>query len=241
MAKVSTNLLWCVVRFGKDLNWWVKKTSDPANWDVDALSVIDPRQMAYILDLLDPLRESGLTLDIVDSAFIPLQVQEANTDKTVRLIRVNETFIESDELLFGLPDVLDDEKGPYANFLDHITKLRVKFLNDNIKFEQKFTVDELEYQVRESQNQAYVEGRALHAFKEVTDILEFVPEGYELSVDEETPEGEEDLEENIDVGEGFDLDTDEKIEEDDTMRWDDEAEEEGSEGDGDKGHRSRRK
>ena len=223
MSKMSTNLLWCIARLGKDLNWWVRKTSDPVNWDIDGLSVIDPKQMAYIFDLLDPLREYGLSLDMVDSAFIPLQIQETNADKTVRLIRVNETFIESDEVLFALPDVVDEEKGPYADFLDHITKLRVQFLNGNIAFEQKLTIDELEDQVRELQTQSYIEGRGIHAFQEITDILEFIPEGYELSTDEEAVEHEDSGEEDIDVGEGFDLDTDEKIEEDDTMRWEEES------------------
>jgi hypothetical protein len=82
----------------------------------------------------------------------------------------------------------------------------------------------LEDQVREIQNQAYIEGRGLHLFQEITDILEFVPEGYELSNDEDSVGDETGDEEEIDVGEGFDLETDEKIEEDDTMRWDEDSE-----------------
>ncbi|MDR1496807.1 MAG: hypothetical protein LBS59_00105 [Puniceicoccales bacterium] len=223
MAKQSTNLLWCVARLGRDLNWWVKKTSDAVNWDIDGLSILDPKQVTYVLDLLDPLREYGLLQDIVESAFIPFQIQETMRDKSVRLIRVNESFFESDAILFALPDVVDEEKGPYAEFVDHITQLRVKFLNDNINFEQKLTVDELEDHVREIQNQTYIEGRGLHVFQEITDILEFVPEGYELSGDEDSVSDEADEGENIDVGDGFDIETDEKIEEDDTMRWDDES------------------
>ncbi|MDR2863534.1 MAG: hypothetical protein LBV54_06660 [Puniceicoccales bacterium] len=220
MAKPSTNLLWCIIRLGKDMNWWVKKVSDDIHWEPDSLSVVDPRQLAYLLDLLDPLREYGLSTDTVESAFIPFQIQSTNTDNTVRLVRVNESFFESDELLFALPDAVDEEKGPYAEFIDHITRLRVKFLNDNIEFEQKLTIDELEEQVREIQNHAFMEGRALHVFQEVTDILEFVPEGYELTADEDAVAPIVGEDEEIDVGEGFDLDTDEKIEEDDTMRWD---------------------
>ncbi|MDR2430392.1 MAG: hypothetical protein LBD14_05855 [Puniceicoccales bacterium] len=227
MAKPSTNLLWCVIQLGKDRNWWVGKISDDVNWDTDALPVVDPKQLAYILDLLDPLREYGLSTDIVESAFIPFQAQALNPDSTARIVRVNESFFESDEVLFALPDVVDEEKGPYAEFIDHITKLRVKFLNDNIEFEHKLTTDELEDQVRETQNHALADNGPLHAFQEITDILEFVPEGYELSVDEDVTAGlgTEEEEEDIDVGEGFDLDTDEKIEEDDTMRWDEEPEE----------------
>jgi hypothetical protein len=226
MAKPSPKLLWCIIRFGEDLNWWVKEISDDVHWDVDGLSIVDPKQMGYILDLLDPLREYGLSTDLVEAAFIPFQIQGTNPDKTVKLVRVNESFFESDEVLFGLPDVVDEEKGPYADFIDHITKLRVKFLNDNIEFEQKLTIDELEEQVKDAQQQAFMEGRALHVFQEISDILEFVPDGYELASDEEASPKSGSDEEDIDVGEGFDLDSDEKIEEDETMRWDDDEEEE---------------
>lgn len=224
MAKSSKNLLWCVVHLGKDQNWWVKKTNSTGNWDTDGLPIIDPKQFAHVLDLLDPLREYGLIMDFLEQAFIPFQVQEALANKELRLVRVNDSFVDSDEVLFALPDVADEDSSPYMEFIAHITKLRVKFLNDNIKFEQKLTVDDLEDQVREIQSQVDSEG-PLHSFMEVTDILEFVPEGYELSSEEEETSDEDDGEEDIDVGEGFDLDTEEKIEEDDTMRWDEEGDE----------------
>ena len=229
MPKTSPKLTWCVIRFGSDMNWWVKEISDTIHWDADGLSIVDPRQMAHILDLLDPLREYGLNTDLVDNAFIPFQIKEKNKDGTVRVVRVNETFSESDEMLFGLPDVVDEEKGPYADFLNHITKLRVKFLNDNIEFEQKLTVEELEEHVRENQNQAFMEGKALHVFTEVCDILEFVPEGYELADDEESKKvksEEEEEGENVDFVPDVEIEEDEKLSQDETMKWDEEEEEE---------------
>lgn len=231
MPKNSPKLTWCNIRFGEDSNWWVKEISDTIHWDADGLSIVDPRQMGHILDLLDPLREYGLNADLVDNAFIAFQIKEKNKDGTVRVLRVNETFSESDEMLFGLPDVVDEEKGPYADFIDHITKLRVKFLNDNIEFEQKLTVEELEEHVRENQNQSFMEGKAVHVFCEVCDILEFVPEGYELAEDEEAKKvkvtDDEEEGENVEfVPDVPGLEEDEKIEEDDTMKWDEEEEEE---------------
>ena len=229
MPKASPKLTWCNIRFADDMNWWVKEISDTIHWDSDGLSIVDPRQMSHILDHLDPLREYGLNTDLVDSAFIPFQIKEKNKDGTVRVVRVNETFSESDELLFGLPDVVDEEKGPYADFLDHITKLRVKFLNDNIEFEQKLTVEELEEHIRENQNQAFIEGKALHVFTEVCDILEFVPEGYELADDEDAKKAKASDEdgENVEFVPDVPEVEDEKIEEDETMKWEeDEAEEE---------------
>ncbi|MGE9296150.1 MAG: hypothetical protein ACQKBV_07695, partial [Puniceicoccales bacterium] len=132
---------------------------------------------------------------------------------------------ESDDLLFALPDVIDEEKGPYADCIDHLTAMRVKLLNDLIEFEQKFTIEELEDDLREEQNADFMEGRAIHCFRELLDILEFVPDGYELDGDDDS-DGEDDIEEEFpDID-----DEDEKIEEDETMKWDEDEDEEEEDG-----------
>jgi hypothetical protein len=212
------------VRLGDDMNWWVAEISDSVRWDVDGLSIIDPRQVAHILDLLDPLRDYGFQADIFDAAFIPFSIKESLPDQRVRLARAHESLLEADEKLFALPDQVDEEKGPYADFLDHVTKLRVKFLNDAIDLEQRLTVDDLEEEIREDHHNAFLEGRALHAFREITDILEYVPKGYEVDEEaEESPTGPKHGEEAI-VSEIPEIE-DENIEEDETMKWDDEEEE----------------
>jgi len=220
MPKPSPKLEWCIVRLGEDFNWWVAEVSDSVRWDVDGLSIIDPRQVAHILDLLDPLREYGFQSDIFDAAFIPFAIKEPLPDNKVRLMRVSESLLESEDKLFALPDQVDEEKGPYADFLDHVTKLRVKFLNDAIEFEQRLTVDDLEEEIREDHHNAFLEGRALHAFQEITDILEYVPKGYE--VDEETENEPEAAAKGAEEEIPGDLpEVEENIEEDETMKWDD--------------------
>jgi hypothetical protein len=224
MAKPSPKLEWCVVRLGDDLNWWVQEISDSVHWDVDGLSIIDPRQVAHILDLLDPLRDYGFQPDLFEAAFFAFAIKESLPDNRVRLVRVKESLIESDDKLFALPDQVDEEKGPYADFLDHITKLRVKFLNEAIEFEQRLTVHDLEEEIREDHHNAFMEGRAIHAFQEISEILEYIPEGYE--VDEEAAEEkstqakptEEEIASEIPEIE------EENIEEDETMKWDEEEE-----------------
>src|SRR4051812_23672127 len=54
MAKAISTLDWCIVRLGDDHNWWVAETSDPVRWDVDGLSIIDPRQLSHLIELVDP-------------------------------------------------------------------------------------------------------------------------------------------------------------------------------------------
>ena len=140
---------------------------------------------------------------------------------------MQDNILDSEDPLFALPDVLDEDKGPYADLLDHITKLRIKMLNDLIDFAQNLTVEELEEEIRESQNGDFLEGRATHYFTELTTILEYVPEGFELDDDEETTPKSEDEElvkeiEDVDTG----TDTEEKLVADETMKWDEEEEDE---------------
>lgn len=201
------------------MNWWVKEISDPVNWDVDGLGIIDPRQISHIIDLCDPLRDYGFDPDIIDSAFFAFAINQEQKDGKIRLTRTREPILDTEEKLFALPDVLDEEKGPYADFLDQVTRARVKMLNDLIDFENNLTVDELEEVIRDRQNNDFIEGRAVHFFTEITSILEFVPDGFELDEDDDS-DGDDDLEDIPD----FEDAEDEKIEEDDTMKWDEDDE-----------------
>ena len=210
------------------MNWWTTEISDPINWDVDGLGIIDPRQFQHLLDLLEPLGEYGLQTELVEEAFYAFGIDEIQEDKSVLLKRVPDNILDCDDPLFALPDVLDEEKGPYADLLDHVTRLRVKMLNDLIDFAQKLTVEELEEEMRESQNGDFMEGRATHYFSEITSILEYVPEGFELDEDEDTtPESEDEVLQK-DLA-GVDADTEETLEADDTMKWDEEEEDQSEE------------
>ena len=209
------------------MNWWIKEISDPIHWEIDGLGIIDPRQFQHLLDLLEPLGEYGLQTELVEEAFYAFGIDEIQDDKSVLLKRVPDNILDSEDPLFALPDVLDEEKGPFADLLDHITKLRIKMLNDLIDFAQKLTIEELEEEIRESQNDDFLEGRATHYFTELTSILEYVPEGFELDDDEESTPKSEDEElvkdlEDVDAG----TDTEEKLVADETMKWDEEEEDE---------------
>ncbi|MCH2387289.1 MAG: hypothetical protein MKZ70_09415 [Opitutales bacterium] len=220
----STNLIeWCTVRIGEDLNWWVTEVSDDVHWDVDGLSIIDPRQISHMIDLVEPLRGYSFDQDTMDRAFIPFKIQKDLGEGLVRLQRTNESLLDTEESLFGLPDVIDDENGPYADFLNHISKIRVRMLNDIIDFEQPFTVDELEDELREEENNSFIEGRAVHMFDEITRILDYVPTGWELEGDE-TDEDEKD--EVIDDYPDIDDEEAKKISESENLRWDEDEEEE---------------
>lgn len=227
MAKGTPQLEWCVVRLGEDHNWWVDEVSDPVHWDVDALSIIDPRQVDHLIEAIEPLREYGFDPDVFERAFISFRISKDMGQGRVRLQRTKESLMESDEKLFALPDIIDEENGPYADLLDHLTRLRVKLLNDLFDFEEKLTVDEVEDQIRETQNNDFIEGKSVHLFNELTSILDFMPAGYGDDEDDEGPavkrraaaaEEEDDLPE-------IEEEEDERMKNDSSLKWDEDEEE----------------
>ncbi len=218
MAKTSPKLSWCKVRLGNDLNWWVTETSDKVNWDMDGLSVIDPRQAAHMLETLDGLREYGLDDAIVEKAFIPFSIDKRISKNEIRISRSQDSVLEADDQqLFLLADNIDDERSPYAEFLDHITALQIKMLNDTFDFEKDIAIEDLEEEIRQNYTNDYMEGKAIHIFHEVMDILEYVPDGYSLEDDDD--EEHKDQEDTYDDIE--DVQEEEDMEEDETMHWDD--------------------
>jgi hypothetical protein len=218
MAKATSTLSWCNVRLGDDHNWWVSETSDPVRWDVDGLSIVDPRQVAHLIELVDSLRDYGFDQEMFDAAFIPFRIEKDLGSGKVRLKRVKESIVESDDKLFALADTLDEENGPYADLLDHLTRCRVKMLNDLFKFESKLSVDEVEDEIREDQNSSFIEGKAVHTFEELTAILDFMPAGYDG--DEEAPAKDAEDEADDDLPE-IDAAEEEKLKNDDSLKWDD--------------------
>ncbi|HEY1792968.1 MAG TPA: hypothetical protein VGG34_08615 [Opitutaceae bacterium] len=225
MAKPTSILDWCIVRLGEDHNWWVSETSDPVRWDVDGLSLVDPRQVAHLIELVDALRDYGFQQDVFETAFIPFRIEKDLGSGKVRLKRVKESIFESDEKLFALPDILDEENGPYADLLDHLTRCRVKMLNDLFTFENKLTVDEVEDEIREEQNTHFIEGKAVHTFSELCAILDFMPEGIET--DEEQPsKAAEDEEDDLPA---LDEEEEEKLKNDESLKWDEDGDEEDGE------------
>ena len=223
MAKRPTTLEWCIVRLGNDHNWWVEEVSDPVRWDVDGLTVIDPRQLDHIVELLDQLRDYGFDPEVFERAFLAFRIEKDLGGGRIRLVRTRELLLESEEKLFALPDVLDEENGPYADFLDHATRCRVKLLNDAFDFEQKLTVDEVEDQIREEQNNRFIEGKAVHVFDELNAILDYVPEGWDVEEGGEAKTAIEDSDEipDIDVDE-----EDEQLKGDSSLKWDEDEDSE---------------
>jgi hypothetical protein len=224
-AKQNPQLTWCVVRLGQDMNWWVTEISDPVHWDADGLSIIDPRQMSHIIELSEPLREYGFDMDLLDEAFFTFRIDREVGEGQIRLVRLRDSLLTSEEKLFALPNILNEDKGPYAELIDQLVKARVKLLNDTLDLEQPLTTDEIEELLTERAGLDYSEGRALHVFTELNSILEYVPEGFEDEIDEgKAAKPASAIDDIPDVVE-------EHLEQDETMKWGDEEEKDEEEDD----------
>jgi hypothetical protein len=230
MKKTGPSLDWCIVRVGDDKNWWIDSISDNENWDAENLGIIDPKQFLHINELLDSMTEFGLDSQLVDDAFFTFAIDEEMEGGLIKLIRVRDSLLKAEDMLFALPDVLDEEKGPYADFLNHVSEKRVSMLNELIEFAEPFSQEEMEEVLAEKQNNDFLEGKRAHFSDELFSILEFVPDGFAIDEDledesEKSKGAEEDysdLEKDlIEVS-----DKEEKLLPDSDLKWDDDEEKE---------------
>jgi hypothetical protein len=143
--------------------------------------------------LLDQLREFGLQHDIVERAFLRFAIDAELVNGRVRLTFTREQIAESDEKLFALPNIFSESSCGYAEFLDHISGLRIKYLNSMHNFTQQLTIDELEDEVRESMDSGQMGQGSVHIFREIVGILEYRPAGYE-DIDDDAEESRNETE-----------------------------------------------
>ena len=228
IKKTGPSLDWCIARLSDDENWWIDEISDKENWDIEDLGIIDPKQFLHINELLDSMNEFGLDSQIVDDAFFTFEIDKEVKGGKIRLVRVRDSLLKAEDFLFALPDVLDEEKGPYADFLNHVSQIRVAMLNDLIDFSESYTQEEMEEVLSEKQNNGFLEGKRSHFSDELISILEFVPEGYALDddiQDEDKDDSEDDYsdieDELVEVS-----DKEEKLLPDEDLKWDEEEEKE---------------
>ena len=230
MKKTGPSLDWCIVRLGEDENWWVESISDKENWDVEDLGIIDPKQFLHISELIDSMTEFGLDSQLVDEAFFTFEIAEELKDGKIKLVRVRDSLLKAEDMLFALPDVLDEEKGPYADFLNHISSVRVSMLNDMIDFTEPYTQEEMEEVLAEKENNDFLEAKRSHFSEELISILEFVPEGFAIDsdLDEESDSSSEEEEDYSDLETGLVevSEKEEKLLPDEDLKWEEEEREE---------------
>ena len=208
----------------------MESISDKENWDVEDLGIIDPKQFLHISELIDSMTEFGLDSQLVDEAFFTFEIAEELKDGKIKLVRVRDSLLKAEDMLFALPDVLDEEKGPYADFLNHISSVRVSMLNDLIDFTEPYTQEEMEEVLAEKENNDFLEAKRSHFSEELISILEFVPEGFAIDsdLDEESDSSSEEEEDYSDLETGLVevSEKEEKLLPDEDLKWEEEEREE---------------
>jgi hypothetical protein len=169
-----------------------------------------------------------LDSQIVDDAFFTFEIKEELKGGKIKLERVRDSLLRAEDLLFVLPDVLDEEKGPYSDFLNHISQIRVTMLNDLVDFSESYTQDEMEEVLSEKQNNDFLEGKRSHFSDEIISILEFVPEGYALDDDIKDEDGEKKDDDYSDIEEELVevSDKEEKLLPNEDLKWEEDEEKE---------------
>ena len=208
---------WCIVQLGEDYNWWVHEASDDINVDAEMDGILDPKQVDHMSDLLTQLRPYGLSDEIVNNAFISFQIEKETGKQMLRLVEVKNDVLHAKEGVFCLPHTNGDQEGPYLDFLDHITALRVKLLNANFNFKQPLNIEEIEDIVHEEQQERYISGTKMHAFDEIMSILDYVPLGYSFDEDGDEEE-DDDVDNELDLSD-FDDEIDDSLEIEEEKSW----------------------
>ncbi len=134
------------------------------------------------------MREYGIQEDIVEKAFFKFRLEKEMTKQKFRLERTRDSLYDPDQVLFVLPDDMDEESGPFEDFMKHALRVRVRMLNDLIESDQPLTIEEVDAQIREAQSKDLIEDQNIHCFTAITAVLEYTPDGLDsddLKGDEE--------------------------------------------------------
>jgi len=175
MTEKPTPPKWIVVQLGADLNWWLAEASSDGYWSHGDRGVLDPRQVAYLAEMLDGYRSHGYHRQLLKAAFQLFQVESELDDDRLRLGPVDSDIFDSPEQLFALPLVGDEMTGPYYDLLDAVTTARIRKLNATHHYARACTDWEMEEELDALDRDRYFASEDIHCFDEINEILQWSP------------------------------------------------------------------
>jgi hypothetical protein len=165
-------------RLGDDLNWWIESADGDAP---HVRGVLDPRQVAHLVQSLDEYRRFGYRPEQVAGAFQAYRLEAEISEGVVRLAAVDQPLFEEVGEYFALPVLDSIESGPYFEFLDVISAARIRQLNATHHFVRQCTVDEMTEELDLLDSDRYFSEETIHAFDELNEILEWSPAEWDES------------------------------------------------------------
>jgi hypothetical protein len=167
--------LWINVRLGDDMNWWLEATSNDFAWPEGGLGVLDPRQVAHLIERLTDYRSHGLTPRRFTDAFHVYSLASEMEDGLLKLTVSEEGLGAAGGELFALPILEQDGEGPYYEFLDALGAARIRKLNATHHYARNRTEADMFEELDTLDLDRYFGSTTMHVFDEINEILEWEP------------------------------------------------------------------
>ena len=170
-----------MARLGTDLNWWLDQASERSYATKCDRSLLDPRQLAHLAQTLEAYRPYDYQPAHFEAAFQVFAVESEIADDRLRLAPADESVFNTAAPFFAVPLIHDEGTGPYYDFLDAITAARIRLLNATHDYARPCTEWEMIEELDALDNDRYFNADTIHAFDEITEILQWSPAEWEGS------------------------------------------------------------
>lgn len=171
----DTGPRWITVRLGEDFNWWLHDTSDERPAQTHVAGILDPRQVAHLIEALDSYLGHGLSRRQVAAAFQSFRMESELEEGVLRLAATKASLLEEPGQLFAVPRLKEEGSGPYYDFLNALSGARVRYLNATHHYARACTEDEMQDELDTLDSDRYFGAEAIHPFDEINEILEWSP------------------------------------------------------------------
>ena len=167
---------WIVARLGDDMNWWLAESSIDIYWGESGRGLLDPRQIAYLSEMLDEYQPYGFRRQLLTDAFQLFQLVSELGDDRLRLAPADQDeFDAGGEQIFALPLIDDDETGAYYDLLDAISAARIRKLNATRGYVCDCTEMEMQEELDALDRDRYFVSENIHCFDQINEILQWSP------------------------------------------------------------------
>ena len=176
-APTPTPLQWIDVRLGEDFNWWLAHTSGEAGEDMESepRGVLDPRQVAHLVQALEAYQPHGLRPQLLRAAFQMFEAESELAEGRLRLEPSGVPFGEPGVEQFALPVLGEEGDGPFYQLLDALSEARIRLLNATHHYVKPCTADDMDEELELLDAGRYFSAEIMHAFDELNEILEWSP------------------------------------------------------------------
>lgn len=155
------------VRLGEDFHWWVESADDAGR---HPRGILDPRQVAHLMQTLDEYRDYGYRPEQFAAAFQTYRIDAEISEGVLRLAATDETAG-----VFALPRLGEEDDGPYFDLLDVVSAARIRKLNATHHYARDCTVEEMTEELDLLDADRYFSAETIHVFDELNEILEWSP------------------------------------------------------------------